>query len=195
MSTTQWNKIQTPSNPDSFTNLTTDLGTLASKTNAVVYVASSAERDALAPPGGKYAGMVVSRTDLPGAALQTYDGSAWATQQIMKAWGNTVIVGSASGLLTNLQSGAVVPVIQGGTAVASTDAAGNLAIAYPAAFPNGVIASVAMNGDSNTGNLLMAGAGAFTQTVSTLYINVKTANTGAIVASSTVRVNWVALGW
>jgi hypothetical protein len=77
MSTNQWNKIQTPTNPDSFTNLTTDLGTLGAGANVVVYVASQAERDALAPPGGKYAGMMVARTDIAGVPYEVYDGTAW----------------------------------------------------------------------------------------------------------------------
>lgn len=108
---------------------------------------------------------------------------------------SSVMVGSSTNLNTNLQNNAIQPYTQAGTVVATTDAAGNVAIAYPSAFPNGVISATVCNGDSNTGNLLMAIAGAFTQNLTTLYVNAKVANTGAVVGSSTVRINWTATGW
>lgn len=108
---------------------------------------------------------------------------------------NAVMVGSSTNLNTNLTNNANQPYTQGGTLVATTDAAGNVAISYPTAFPNGVITAVVCNGDSNTGNIIMAISGAFTQNLTTLYVNAKVANTGAVVGSATVRINWTATGW
>lgn len=77
----RWNKTKTPAGPDGW-NLTPDLGTALDAANVVVPVATQSERDALAPPGGKYAGMVVSRTDLPGAPLERWDGAAWTVTDV-----------------------------------------------------------------------------------------------------------------
>lgn len=73
---TRWNKAKTLAGADGW-NLTTDVGAALDTANVVVPVASSTERDGLTPPGGKYAGMVVARTDLPGVPLERYDGTNW----------------------------------------------------------------------------------------------------------------------
>lgn len=77
----RWNKAKTPAGADGW-NLTPDIGTALDSANVVVPVGSQAERDALTPPLGKYAGMVVSRTDLAGSPLEVWDGARW--------WGTTI---------------------------------------------------------------------------------------------------------
>lgn len=73
--TVRWNKTTTPAGPDGW-NLTPDVGKALESVNAVVPVANQAERDGLAPPLGKYPGMVVSRADLNGL-LEVWDGALW----------------------------------------------------------------------------------------------------------------------
>jgi hypothetical protein len=76
MPQTRWNKGRTIVNSDAY-NLAGDLATDLDTYNLPVPVASQAERDALVPPGGKYAGMLVCRTDLAGCPIERYDGTTW----------------------------------------------------------------------------------------------------------------------
>lgn len=76
MPQTRPNKMTAPVNADAY-NLTADLATMADSSNVVIPVASQAERDALT----KKAGMVVIRTDLPGAPLERCDGTTWWNTQ------------------------------------------------------------------------------------------------------------------
>lgn len=71
-----WNKSIVPAGPDGW-NLTPDVRKAIETLNTPVPVATTAERDALTPPTGKYAGMQVIRTDLPGCPVETWDGSVW----------------------------------------------------------------------------------------------------------------------
>lgn len=73
---TTWNKSITPSGSDGW-NLTPDVRRAIETANVPVPVGSLTERDGLVPPTGKYAGMQVVRTDLPGCPVETWDGSAW----------------------------------------------------------------------------------------------------------------------
>ena len=80
---TRWNKTISKAGADGW-NLTTDDGRGFDSANVVVPVASQAERDGLTPPvTGKYAGMVVARTDIAGIPFEKYDGSAWIRQPIV----------------------------------------------------------------------------------------------------------------
>lgn len=67
------NGIEVPTNSDTY-KLTEHLANMGTKANVVIPVANKDARDALAGP---YAGMTVSRTDLPGAPLEVHDGTAW----------------------------------------------------------------------------------------------------------------------
>jgi len=73
---TTWNKSIVPAGADGW-NLTPDVRKAIETTNYPVPVASVAERDGLTPPSGKYVGMQVIRTDLPGCPVETWDGSVW----------------------------------------------------------------------------------------------------------------------
>lgn len=67
------NKIQVPLNSDAY-NLVPDLTTMADTANVFPKVASASERNGLASPAN---GDKVVRTDLPGAPIETYDGTNW----------------------------------------------------------------------------------------------------------------------
>ena len=77
MTQTRPNGITVPTNSDPY-NITADLATMADSTNVVVLVANLAARDALT----KYAGLTVSRLDLPGAPLETYGGTKWPISNV-----------------------------------------------------------------------------------------------------------------
>lgn len=72
MPQTRPNGAKVPINADAY-NLAPDLATLGDSLNVVIPVANQAVRDALTP----YPGMCVSRLDLAGAPIQTYDGTSW----------------------------------------------------------------------------------------------------------------------
>ena len=94
----RWNKAKTPAGSDGW-NLTTDVGAALDSANVIVPVATQAERDGLTPPiTGKYAGMVVARTDIAGIPLEVWDGAAWNRQPVVTTSpitndGNWVITG------------------------------------------------------------------------------------------------------
>jgi|SRR5690349_5303316 len=73
MPQTRKNKIQVPLNSDAY-NLVPDLTTMADTANVFPKVASASERNGLTSPVN---GDKVVRTDLPGAPLETYNGTAW----------------------------------------------------------------------------------------------------------------------
>jgi hypothetical protein len=196
MPQTRWNKGKTIVNSDAY-NLAGDDATQSDTLNVIVPVASQAERDALAPPQGVYAGMAVARTDLPGVPVQTRDGSGvWSTQQTPKVWANTnVASGSGSSLLTNLQSGAVIPIIQAGSVVCTTDVNGYTNFTFPQAFPNGLMSVVITNGDNNaTGKGVYLTLGSAASNTTTCYFAAVQAG-GAGYANLPVRCNYVAVGW
>ncbi len=71
-----WNKGTVQAGTDGW-NLRNDTQRAMETLNVVVPVGSSTARDALAPPGGTYPGMIVVRTDLAGLPLEKWDGSGW----------------------------------------------------------------------------------------------------------------------
>lgn len=70
---TLYNGVEVFTNGDPY-NLADDTAHAFSTANMVIRVASKEARDALPAP---YAGMTVSRIDLPGAPLEVHDGTAW----------------------------------------------------------------------------------------------------------------------
>lgn len=114
---------------------------------------------------------------------------------VPKVRASAAVAGSATNLLSNLTNNAVTPITQCGTYVGVTDGAGNIAITYPVAFPNGLMTAVAMSGDSAAGGngLTLQSSADFTQTTSTLYLKASTSAGPKI--SSTLRFNWIAIGW
>jgi hypothetical protein len=79
--------------------------------------------------------------------------------------------------------------------VGTTDAGGGLTITFPQPFPNGLICVTGINGDhAATANMkpeIFAAGTNLTQANFTCI----TANTGAVIASGSVRIDWIAVGW
>jgi len=76
MSQTTWQGIVVPAGGDAW-NAVPDWKKFIELGYYVIPVGSQAARDALAPPGGKYAGLAVIRTDLPGQPIETWNGTKW----------------------------------------------------------------------------------------------------------------------
>ncbi|MCT9624277.1 hypothetical protein HWD94_03955 [Pseudarthrobacter equi] len=70
------NGIKVPTNSDPY-KLTDDLAQMGLSSNVIIPVQTKADRDGLAD---KFPGMTVSRLDLPGAPLETWDGNNWQGQ-------------------------------------------------------------------------------------------------------------------
>jgi hypothetical protein len=195
MPQTRWNKGKTIVNSDAY-NLAGDQATQSDTLNVVIPVASQAERDALVPPQGVYAGMAVARTDLPGVPIQTRDGSGvWSTQQVPKVWANNVLNGSPANPLSGLQSGSYVPIIQGGTWVGTPDVNGYANLTFPQAFPNALITVGGWVGDNTITNAqrYIVTNGSAASNLTTFYF--RCWDTGAnSPATLTQRVNFFAIG-
>ena len=186
MSTTLENGIVVPVNSDAYAP-TADMASMGNSAGVIKNVASQAARDALTTT------TKVTRDDVPGQPIEIKGSGGWVRQgPVVQANTQTVGTGMAANAFT---TGTKQPWWQGGTFVGTTDSSGNIGINYPVAFPAGVVTAVMMNGDSATGNLIMSISGDFTQSLAILYVKVRTANTGAIVPSASVRINWMALGW
>jgi len=103
----RWNKTISKAGADGW-NLTTDDGRGLDSANVIVPVATQAERDGLTPPTtGKYAGMVVARTDVAGMPLEKWDGAAWNREPVLSTSpitndGNWTITG---GLMRSVATG------------------------------------------------------------------------------------------
>jgi hypothetical protein len=111
-------------------------------------------------------------------------------------WANNPHVGSSSGLLTNLQSGAYVPIMQGGTVVCTTDANGFSNFAFPQAFPSGLMFWVGMNADDvATGTGVFISQGSANSTLTTAFFHARNATSNANYASQSIRLDWFAMGW
>lgn len=73
---TTWNKGTAPAGTEGW-NLTANVQRAMETLNVVPPAASATARDALAPPGGKYPGMVAVRTDQASMPLERWDGANW----------------------------------------------------------------------------------------------------------------------
>lgn len=84
-------------------------------------------------------------------------------------------------------------IVQAFTAVVTTNAGGNSSVAFPQAFPNGVLTIQLTSGDAAAGNHAKAAVAA----VPTLagFTGSHWQPNGAVCASATIRVNCVAVGW
>jgi hypothetical protein len=93
------NGTQVPTNGDPY-NLTDDLAEMGITAGSVYKVASESARDALTTVS---AGSVVSRTDLPSAPLETFDGTNWSVSD--SDWTNVPLAGGFTHWTTNGWSG------------------------------------------------------------------------------------------
>lgn len=190
-----WNKGKAPAG-DTGWNLTPDVRAGLESMNVVVPVATGAERDGVTPPAGKYAGMVASRAEVPGSPLETYDGTNWHRQGPKMVPAAASQVGAALPV-TAFTTGILAPIIQAGSAVLTTDSSGYFSVNYPQAFPSGVLCLIFTNGDSAQGrDLIISTAGSpITQTLGTGFGSVVNSAGALLAAGTTIRVNYVAVGW
>lgn len=76
-------------------------------------------------------------------------------------------------------------IVQAATSVVLTNVGGSAGITFPSPFPNGLITIIVANGDGNVGSFRPSLV-AWSLSAFTVY---------AEQVNSTVRLNWVALGW
>lgn len=120
---TTWNKGIVPAGPDGW-NLTPDVRKAIETLNYPVPVGTATERDGLTPPTGKYAGMMVVRTDLAGHPIEVWDGGKWVRQSI-----------------ANIGQGDAVPVFAGGITTVTTNTNGDFTITLPSPFGTAIKAA------------------------------------------------------
>lgn len=90
----------------------------------------------------------------------------------------------------------IIPIIQAATSVGTTDASGNLTVDWPQPFPNGLVACVPTDGDSTaTPNMVVGISKDVLPTLTTVLFKCTSGATAAAVASTLVRVDWIAIGW
>lgn len=108
---------------------------------------------------------------------------------------NNVHAGSNAGLQAGLAAKSIIPIIQAGSVVITTDGNGYGNFQWPQVFPNGVIACVISNGDDlATGKNVSVSMGSASITTSTCFVNAVVTNTGAGWASP-FRCDFIAIGW
>lgn len=90
------------------------------------------------------------------------------------------------GLSGSTWDGSTSVQMQAGTSVVTTNGGGGATVTFPVAFPNGLIAFIPVPGD-----------GLMTSPPSNIFSQGNVAYQGIItnVASATVRITWIALGW
>lgn len=85
-------------------------------------------------------------------------------------------------------------IIQWGTNVVTTNAGGGAGITLPTGFSSTTsYRYISWNGDDASGNIIHAAVPA-SQGTGSFGVRVKTANTGAVLASANVRIDWIAVG-
>lgn len=83
---------------------------------------------------------------------------------------------------------------QFGTTVTTTDVGGNVSVSWPTAFTGVPVMTMATNGDNTTGSYIVAPYTIGFPTSTTGAFTFRLSTTGAAVASSAVRFNWIAIG-
>jgi hypothetical protein len=97
---------------------------------------------------------------------------------------------------TLLANNSIVPIIQAGTVVCTTDVNGFTNFAWPQAFPNALWTAVITNGDDGaTGKNVMLTLGSAASNQTTCYFNAAVSNTGNGYANLPVRCNFIAIGY
>ena len=94
---------------------------------------------------------------------------------------------------TNLPVGAPNFKIQAGTTVVTTNTGGNFTVTYPIAFPNSVVTFIPVMGDNGSLTSAAMTIENYALLASQGAVAVNTTN-GAVVASTTLRFNWLAIG-
>lgn len=104
---------------------------------------------------------------------------------------------STTGVSKNLDNSVYSPIIQAGSVVTTLDASGYGSIDFPVPFPNGIMSTVFINGDSAaTGRdkIISIASAPFTNTTSRVYLGVVNGS-GAIYTPGPIRIEYIAVGW
>lgn len=156
----------------------------------ILPVADAAERNALT----NSAGLSVSRGDVPGKPVEIGDGAAWHRQISPIIQANTQHAGSGMAL-NAFTTGLLQPIIQAGSTVIPQEANGYGTITFPQAFPNGVIAAYAVNGDNAaTGRGWSVSLGSGVLNTTSLFVNLSNGS-GVGYSTGVWRCDWFAIGW
>lgn len=83
--------------------------------------------------------------------------------------------------------------IRFGTYVTTTNASGEATVVYSGSFPTGTLTAVAINGDSGVGNIIYHIKRPHSATGFTVVVRV--ADSGALLANSAVRIDYIAIGY
>lgn len=140
-----------------------------------LWVRSSTELGSITPIQNQKA------LDLSTGLTWTYGGSGWSVSRV-------VTMAAANSTALGAISASVQPFLQTGSTVVSLNSTGFGNFSWPTPFPNGVIACVAVSGDSaahdgavTIGSAPMTNAACYVHCVGH--------------AAGPVRINWIALGW
>ncbi len=121
---------------------------------------------------------------------------------VAPAWGKVNLTTDVSGVLplangggTGTSASIVVGTtrIQWGSTVTSTNVSGQQAVNFPTAFSGTPYTVVVCNGESLGGNLVVSNVQSLLASTAFAF-EVRVGNTGAILASTPVRINWYAVG-
>lgn len=93
-------------------------------------------------------------------------------------------------LIIGVQGG--LPILKSGSLVGTTNSGGDLAVSFPTAFPAAYESIVVSNGDANVSTLLVFSI--FSASTAGFSVNTRISNTGAVLASTSIRLNWMATG-
>lgn len=141
-------------------------------------------------PTNPYEGLHIYETDTD--RMMFWNGGNWVQLVNFRLMG----VGSslAGGAAPPVDTGSVPFRLQCGTAVGATDGAGDITLAWPVAFPAGVISVIVVQGDNtHAGATYIPYAGSIS--VSGCKVRVYTSSGSVWANSGNMRINWIAIGW
>lgn len=92
----------------------------------------------------------------------------------------------------NINGSTTQLIVQAGSTVGTTSLGGDLTITFPSAFPTGLLSCMLVNGDPvAVGDFLPQLRSSTLSSVVARVVNMA----GAVVASTSVRIDWIAIGW
>lgn len=137
-----------------------------------------------------------------GQTTSAYTAATAAIGGVVVQRGLAAANASGSGNIGGAGAGATYPgvsapmIVQGGSIAAGTGAGGGVQVTYPVPFPNGVMTAMGTNGDNSVGSYtfhISPTLGSPSLSLSPYFYVYNLA--GALVVNTTVRMNWIALGW